>query len=137
MSIRLLVVDDHEWIREGLRYAFQDTEIEIVAEAKTVAEAICEVAAEDNIDVVLMDIRMPDGDGFDALSRIKKTNKRLPVLIYASYDRSSFVRCSQLLGASGCLRKGVDRQTLIAAVRDAFMGKDVWDLASMATQVAP
>ena len=76
MTIRLLIADDHDWIREGLRAVFQPTEIEVVAEATTGEEAVSLALASD-LDVVLLDIKMPDGDGMDMLSRIKAVKQQL------------------------------------------------------------
>ena len=122
MAVRLLVSDDHAWVREGLRYVFSNTEIEIVAEATTGKEAV-QFALEQDIDVVLMDIKMPDGNGFEALRQIKAVKADLPVLIYSAHDRVDyFQRCADL-GAQGYLLKGVNKQTLLSAVRDAFAGK--------------
>ena len=126
MTIRLLIADDHEWVREGLRYAFANTGIEIVAEAST-GKSAASLALEVEVDVVLLDIKMPDGDGMDALSRIKAAKGNLPVLIYSAHDRPDYVQRCASLGASGYLRKGVDNQVLVAAVRDAFAGQEVWD----------
>ena len=83
MSIRVLVADDHEVIRTGLASLFAGSEVEIVAEAATGKEAI-KKAAKVKPDVILLDIRMPDGDGLGSLDKLrekspaKKSTKRKP-----------------------------------------------------------
>lgn len=131
MAISLLIADDHQWVREGLQYAFANTEVEIVAEA-TCGETAARLAIEEDVDVVLMDHRLPNGDGLEALTRIKTAKADLPILVYSADDRPDLVQRCAVLGASGFLRKGVARQVLVDAVRNVFMGKDVWDLANMA-----
>jgi DNA-binding NarL/FixJ family response regulator len=134
MAIRLLVVDDNDWVREELRYAFCNTEVDIIAEATT-GEAAVRFATEQDIDVVLMDIKIPCGNGIDALSQIKSLKTNLPILIYSAHDRPDYLQRCALLGANGYLRKGVDKPTLVATVRDAFAGKSVWDQAKVTTNV--
>ncbi len=105
MTIRLLIADDHAWIREGLRAVFQSTEIEVIAEATTGEEAVCLVLASE-IDVVLLDIKMPDGGGIEALHRIKTLKHQLPVVIYSAHDRLDFyLRCKSQGAAPTCERE--------------------------------
>jgi len=122
MAIRLLVADDHELVREALRYTFLDTGIEIVAEAAT-CEAAVRLALERELDVVLLDLKMPDGNGIDALGRIRSAKPDLPVLIYSAHSRPDYMQRCAALGACGYLTKAVEKQTLLAAVRAAHAGK--------------
>ena len=87
MSIRVLVADDHEVVRCGIRSLFQGTEIQVQAEATSGEDAVAKVKKErDKVDVVLLDVRMPDGDGLNALGRIKLDRPDMPIVILSSYD---------------------------------------------------
>jgi DNA-binding NarL/FixJ family response regulator len=125
MSIKLLIADDHEVVRYGLRSLMADTDIEIVGEATTGEEAI-QMALERNPDVVLLDIRMPGGDGLNALGRLKLERPELAVLMLSTYDNPTYVARAVALGAAGYILKGADREALIDAVRKASRGESAW-----------
>ena len=90
MPITLLIADDHEVVRTGLKSLFAGSDIEVVAEAAT-GEAAVRMVLEHNPDVVLLDIRMPEGDGLNALGRIKLERPDMPVLILSTYDNPTYV----------------------------------------------
>lgn len=124
-KIRLLIVDDHEVVRSGLKSMLADTEIKVVAEAATAAAAVRH-ALEDEVDVVVMDIRLPDSDGLTTLGRIKLDKPRLPILMLSTFDNPTYVARAVALGAAGYLMKGCTRDQLIAAIETAASGKNVW-----------
>ncbi len=97
MSIRVLVVDDHEVVRSGLASLLIESDIEIIAEATTGREAI-EMAKEHQPDVVLLDIRMPDMDGLDALERIHRDQPQTKVVILSTYDNPTYIARAVALG---------------------------------------
>ena len=117
-SVRLLVVDDHDLIREGLRAIVRGTEIEIVAEAGD-GESALRMTLEHEIDVVLLDIRIPDGNGFDVLSQIKREKPSLPVLIHTVHEKPHYAARALALGAAGYLVKGNGSSELLTAIRGA------------------
>lgn len=123
--IRLLIADDHEVVRSGLKSLVAGTEIQVVAEAATADEAV-RLAEEHRPDVVLLDIRMPDSDGLNALSRIKLTRADMPVLMLSTYDNPTYVARAVALGACGYLLKGLSRDDLLAAIRRVAGGGDAW-----------
>jgi two-component system response regulator NreC len=131
MSIALLIADDHELIRAGLRATFARTGIVVVGEAATGEEAL-RLAGDALVDVVLLDISWARGEiaisdqGFDLLSQIRFTRPRLPILMYSLHDSASYIQRCRLLGANGYLCKGVDDSRLTAAVRAVFAGREVW-----------
>jgi DNA-binding NarL/FixJ family response regulator len=125
MSIKLLIADDHEVVRSGLKSLIAGTDIKIVAEAAT-GEAAIRLAMKHEPDVVLMDIRMPEGDGLNALGRIKLERPNMPVLMLSTYDNPTYVARAVALGASGYLLKGTSRDKLLEAIRMAAQGQSVW-----------
>lgn len=124
-QIRLLVADDHEVVRCGLRTLFEGTDIEVVAEVST-GEAAIRYALENEVDVVLLDIRMPDGDGLNALGRIKLEKPDLPILMLSTFDNPTYVARAVALGAAGFLLKGGTRDQLIDTIRKAAAGESAW-----------
>ena len=125
MTIRIIVVDDHEVVRCGLRSIFAGEDVEIVAEATGADEAINAVM-ETEADVVLMDIRMPQGDGLNAMGRIKLEKPDLPVLMLSTYDNPTYVARAVALGAAGYVLKGSSREDLLATIRTAASGENAW-----------
>lgn len=124
-TIRLLIADDHEVVRSGLKTIVAGTEIEIVAEVGTGEEAV-KFAMEGDPDVVLLDIRMPKGDGLTALGRIKLEKPDMPVLMLSTFDNPTYIARSVALGASGYLLKGCSRDELLNAIRTAASGESAW-----------
>jgi DNA-binding NarL/FixJ family response regulator len=115
--IRVLVCDDHVIVRQGIRQILADAaDIELAAEAASGPEALARVRAG-GVDVVLMDIAMPQRDGLDILRQIKSEAPKLPVLMLSTYpDRQYAVRCLKL-GAAGYLNKSADAEQMIDAIR--------------------
>ncbi|MEX0791724.1 MAG: response regulator transcription factor [Pirellulaceae bacterium] len=125
MGIRLLIADDHEVVRCGLKSLIADTDIEVVGEA-TSGDAAISMAESLKPDVVLLDIRMPDGDGLMTLGRIKLETPQMPVLILSTYDNPTYVARAVALGANGYVLKGDTRDRLLDAIRVASKGENAW-----------
>ena len=125
MTIKVLVADDHEVVRCGLKSVFLGTEIEVVAEASNGQEAM-RLVGEQEFNVVVLDVRMPDSDGLNVLGRLKLDKPDLPVLILSTYDNPTYVARAVALGAAGYLLKGIERDQLIESVRRAAAGESVW-----------
>ena len=125
-AIRVLVVDDHPIVREGLRSMLDGSGIEVVGEAATAADAV-DAAARVRPDVVLLDIELADGNGLDALAGIKAGTPEASVLVVTMHDESRLVRRAIEAGASGYVLKGVGRRELLAAVRAVRDGESVID----------
>lgn len=124
--IRVVLADDHRIVREGLKQVLADApEIEVCAEATSGAEVLATVRERGGppaLNVVLLDIAMPDGDGLDVLQQLRKDWPQLPVLMLSTYpERQYAVRCIKL-GAAGYLNKGADPDDMIAAVRKVAAG---------------
>lgn len=125
MSIKVLIADDHEVVRSGLKTLLADTDVEVVAEVASGEEAV-KYALAHKPDVVLLDIRMQDGDGLNALGRIKLDKPDIPVLILSTFDNPTYIARSVALGASGYLLKSCTREELLTAIRAAAAGETVW-----------
>ncbi|MBL6723831.1 MAG: response regulator transcription factor [Rubripirellula sp.] len=125
MSKKLLVVDDHEIIRLGLRLMLQGIDVDIVGEATNANEAI-EAVASLRPDIVLMDIRMEGGDGLNALGRMKLDHPNLPIVLYSAYDNPTYIARAVALGASGYVLKSASRERLHEALLTAASGESAW-----------
>jgi two-component system response regulator DevR len=126
-KIRVLLVDDHEVVRVGLRTLFGQTEtIEVIAEAGSVAEAVAE-AARVHPDVVLMDMQLPDGTGLDACREIRSADPAARVLFLTSYSDEEAVMATILAGAAGYLLKEIGHQALFRAIEAVSMGQSILD----------
>ena len=95
--IRLLLADDHEVVRIGLKTLLSGTEIAVTEEVGSGTAAV-KAALETDFDLILLDIRMPDGDGLTALGRIKLERPSLPVLMLSTYDNPTYVARGFRLG---------------------------------------
>ena len=123
--IRLLIVDDHPLVRDGLRGIFAaDPGIEVVGEASTGTEAIVQVSRH-HADVVLMDLRMPEMGGVEAIRRLRQTAPSTRVLVLTTYDTESDVLPAIEAGATGYLLKDAPRVELLRAVHATFRGEAV------------
>ncbi|MCH8044235.1 MAG: response regulator transcription factor [Planctomycetes bacterium] len=125
MSIRLLVADDHPMVRAGVKKMIEGKDIKIVAECADGVEALTQTLKR-KPDVVLMDIRMPQRDGLNALGRIKIENPDMPVLMYSGFDNPTYIARAVALGANGYLMKTCSVGELISAIKTAAKGEDTW-----------
>lgn len=125
--IRLLIVDDHEVVRMGLRALFDHVpDIEVVGEAGTVASAIAE-AARLTPTVVLMDMRLPDGAGVEACREILAEDPQARILFLTSYDDEEAMLAAVFSGAGGYLLKEIGRDALVQAVKSVAAGQSILD----------
>lgn len=121
--IRILLVDDHAMVRSGLRnfiYGFEW--MEPVGEATNGAEAV-KFCAQNEVDVVLMDMVMPVMDGCEATQRICALNKPIRIIILTSFHEQDLVERAIKAGATSYLLKNVSAEELAAAIRSAVSGK--------------
>ena len=127
--IRLLLVDDHEVLRIGLRTLFTEAgAFQVVGEAGTMATAVAE-AARLKPQVVLMDVRLPDGSGIDACRMIRADHEDTRVLFLTSFADDDAVLATILAGANGFLLKEVSSEQLIQAVKTVASGRSILDSA--------
>ena len=127
MTVRLLLVDDHQMVRAGLRALLADeAELQVVGEAGSVAEAIA--AAESLLpDLILIDLRLPDGSGVEACREILSAAPGIRILFLTSHSDEQAIESTLLAGARGYLLKDIGHQALVRAIRDAVAGRPVLD----------
>ena len=127
--IRVLIVDDSEMVRTGLRTLLAtEATLEVVGEAANVAAGV-EASVRLKPNVVLMDIRLPDGTGIEACRQIRKRSPDSRVLIVTSVIDDTVVDDAIRAGAHGYLLKEIDGRGLVNAVRDVAAGKSILDPA--------
>jgi len=126
-QIRVMLVDDHEVVREGLRTLLaRDKTLLVVAEAGTTAEAI-ETAARAKPDVVVMDVRLPDGSGVEACRTIREARPETKVIMLTSYADDEALFASIVAGAAGYLLKQTRGQAVIDAITSVAAGRSLLD----------
>jgi DNA-binding NarL/FixJ family response regulator len=124
-SIRLLIVDDHPVVRDGLSGMFAgDPDFEVVGQAANGGEAVTRAQGLQP-DVVLMDLRMPEMGGVEAIRQLRKVAPSAHVIVLTTYDTESEVLSAIEAGATGYLLKDAPREELIRAVRAAHRGESV------------
>ena len=127
--LRLLLVDDHEVVRQGLRALIERRPaFQIVAEAGTVSEAVA-AARRYEPDLVLMDVRLPDGSGVEACRAIREELPATRVVMLTSYPDEEAVLAAILAGASGYLLKEIRGRDLVAALEAVGRGDSLLDPA--------
>jgi len=126
--IRVLLVDDSALVRQGIKTVLSAQKptppIEIVGEAASVAEAV-EQAERLTPDIVLLDIRLPDGSGFEACRAILKRRAATRILVLTSFTNDTFIYEAITSGAQGYLMKEIDPAGLVKAIHDIAAGKSI------------
>jgi DNA-binding NarL/FixJ family response regulator len=126
-EIRVMLVDDHEVVRQGLRSLLERrAHLQVVAEAGTVAEAVA-AAERATPDVIVMDVRLPDGTGIEACRDIRAERPQTRVLMLTSYADDEAVYASIVAGASGYLLKGGSSKELLDSLQAIARGLGALD----------
>ena len=121
--IKILMVDDHQIVREGIKRIIHDTkDICIVHEASNGDEALLLLKKLD-LDLILLDISMPGKNGIQTLKEIKKINSKLPVLMLSMHTEEQYAMRSIKAGASGYLTKDSAAEKLVTAIRKIYSGR--------------
>ncbi|SDC76670.1 DNA-binding response regulator, NarL/FixJ family, contains REC and HTH domains [Actinokineospora iranica] len=125
--IRVLLVDDHEVVRRGLRDLLDGEDgIEVTAEAGSVAEALTRANAVP-VDVAVVDVRLPDGDGVALCRSLRSLNPAPHCLVLTAFDDENALVEAIMAGAAGYLLKQVRGQDLVTAVREVAAGRSLLD----------
>lgn len=125
--VRVILVDDHAVVRRGLRSLIESADdLQVVGEASSKDEAI-RLAAKVAADVVIMDVRLPDGSGIEAAREIRASHPATRVLMLTSYADEDAVFSSIMAGASGYLLKEINEGEIISGIRAVAAGKSLLD----------
>lgn len=125
MAYKVIIADDHEVVRAGLKSLVAGTDIRIIAEASTGDDAV-RLTAKHKPDLVVMDVRMSKVDGLTALGRIKLDYPEIPILMFSTHDNPTYIARAVALGASGYILKSVSGKTLLDAMKRASQGDALW-----------
>jgi two-component system, NarL family, response regulator DevR len=124
---RIMIVDDHEVVREGLRTLLAKQKgMTVVGEAASVKEAT-ELAARARPDVVIMDVRLPDGSGIEACRTIRETRPQTGVIMLTSYADDDALFAAIIAGAAGYLLKDAKSSQVLEAVSAVAQGRSLLD----------
>jgi two-component system, NarL family, response regulator DevR len=131
--LRLMLVDDHEVVRSGLKAMLEAVgEVRVVAEAGSVRDAIAE-ADRTRPDVIIMDVRLDDGSGIEATREIRARRPETRVLMLTSFADDEALFASIMAGASGYVLKQIHGTDLVRAIRQVGQGQSLLDPAVTAT----
>lgn len=121
--IRVLIADDHAVVREGFRRMIEnDPQIKVIAEAENGVEALQMVRSK-NIDVVVLDMSMPEMSGLDCLKQIKAEFPNLPVLVFSMHPEEQYEQRALSAGANGYITKRTKPLEVLQAIKDVATGK--------------
>jgi DNA-binding NarL/FixJ family response regulator len=141
MSTTVILVDDHELIRQGLRRAFErESDFTVIGEASTVADALS-LAEAIRPDVIIMDLRLPDGSGLDATRRLRQALPQVGIVVLTMYAGDEQLFGALEAGASAFVPKNTPAEEVVAAARHAassptaFTANDL--AAAMHRRLAP
>lgn len=133
--IRIVIADDHAIVRTGLREFFADqVDLRVTGEAANGSEAL-ELVRQGDLDVLLLDLSMPDQSGVDALAAIHARKPELPILILSGFPEAHYATMLIKQGASGYLNKECDPEEIVNAIRTVARGRK-YISAAVAEQLA-
>ena len=124
--VRVFLLDDHDVVREGLRFLLERHDIEVVGEAATAAEGVARIPAL-RPDVAVLDARLPDGSGIEVCRAIRSVDPSVKALILTSYDDDDALFAAIMAGASGYVLKDIRSNDLVGAIRQVAAGNSLID----------
>jgi two-component system response regulator DevR len=128
-TIRVFLLDDHDVVREGLRFLLErQDDIEVVGDSASAVEAIARIPAL-KPHVAVLDGRLPDGSGIDVCREVRSIDPSIRALILTSYDDDEALFAAIMAGASGYALKEIRSSDLVAAVRQVAAGNSLIDPA--------
>ncbi|RDH95751.1 LuxR family two component transcriptional regulator [Curtobacterium sp. AG1037] len=133
--IKVFLVDDHEIVRRGVADLIDaQPDLQVVGEAGTVRDTSGRVAAT-RPDVVVLDVRLPDGSGVDACRSVRSAHPEIACLMLTAYDDESAMQAALLAGASGYVVKDIRGQTLVEDIRQVAAGRSLLPAVPVAQAV--
>ncbi|QDT12805.1 response regulator transcription factor [Planctomycetes bacterium K23_9] len=121
MSVQILIVDDHEAIREGLTQMLEGSNISVAATSSGGDEALSEIESL-SLDAVLLDVRLSRMDGLSMLEKILVAKSQLPVIMLSAYDNPTYIARAAAIGAADYLLKSDSREVIIDSIKCAVAG---------------
>jgi DNA-binding NarL/FixJ family response regulator len=135
MSSTLLIVDDHEVIRHGVRAMLETADLLIVGSTDTIANAL-KLARRHKPDIVLLDVRVGGEDGIDAIRRLRSAAPKVRVLLFSAFDNPTYVARAVAAGAHDYVLKTASGAMLLAAIGNALTGGQPTHTGAMRTVAA-
>ncbi|MCF7915088.1 MAG: response regulator transcription factor [Spirochaetaceae bacterium] len=130
-GIRVVLVDDHPPVRDGVKVALQrDKDIIISGEAET-AEELSEILRDSDIDVVILDISLPDGSGVELVTQLREQYPLLKIIILSMYSRSDYVLEAVSNGVNGYMTKETSPVRLIDGIKQVLRGEYFFDQVTL------
>ena len=127
-QIKILIADDHELVRDGLKSLLQpETWVEVLDETSNGQEVLDKIKALPELDMVLMDINMPEKDGIETTKEIKELYPEIAVLILTMYNRKEFVKNLIASGADGYMLKNSGKKVLLEAIQSLAQGEPYYE----------
>ncbi|HVA60007.1 MAG TPA: response regulator transcription factor [Mycobacteriales bacterium] len=132
MATSVLLIDDHDLIRQGLRHAFErDQGFTVVGEAGTIAEGL-ELASALEPDVVIMDLRLPDGNGLEATRKLRELSPTCGIVVLTMYAGDEQLFGALEAGASAFVAKDAPAEDVVAAARHAASSPSAFTASDLA-----
>jgi len=125
-SLKILLVEDDELFRLGLRVRLQQAQFDMIVEAED-GETALEMAQQYALDIVVLDIGLPGVGGIEACRQLRQLHPNLPILVLTSHTQKALINRIISVGAQGYCLKGVPSETLILAIRSVAAGASWWD----------
>ncbi len=125
-AIRVYLLDDHDVVREGLRFLLERHDIEVVGESSTATEATARIPAL-RPDVAVLDARLPDGSGIEVCRAVRSLDPSIAVLILTSYDDDEALFAAIMAGAAGYVLKEIKGNDLVGAIQQVAAGNSLID----------
>ena len=126
--VRVFLLDDHDVVREGLRFLLERNGIEVVGEAATAAEATARIPAL-RPDVAVLDGRLPDASGIEVCRAVRSVDPSIRALVLTSYDDDEALFSAIMAGAAGYVLKDIRGTDLVGAIRQVAAGNSLIDPA--------
>jgi DNA-binding NarL/FixJ family response regulator len=133
---RLLIVDDHALVREGLKRALTHEGFTQITEASSIAEARAQISAS-KPDVVTIDINLPDGSGFELVSWIRSISREIGVVVLTLNDHENYIRAAMKAGASAFVSKSEPIPALVAAIKHSLISPLSFSAQGLAKVLSP
>ena len=116
---KILIIDDHALIRNGIRRAFESSEHTIIGEAASKKEALAQIAHK-NPDCIIVDINLPDGSGMDIVRWARKNSESIAIIVLTLHEDSQYITSALKSGASAYISKTAPLQEIVATIEHAI-----------------